>query len=222
MPNLTAVRFAVVKQGTPRCILSIAEMKGGDLILNLRANHLSHATGIPFGAGIDDRGDPIKEYRYTIHMSPDSKVGINTIKLHHDLENGTTLTAIQYTAAIKQTNSFAPIYARYCSALHDHRYDIKKINGRYESLGDLNNEFTLVFAVFVGPTDRLFSAVGSYFQYRQVKFKEFSVVMLWSFLTAPPHDHSRLMHATTTKGYSQSRGYSAKNALAYSIPSAQG
>src|SRR5438105_3260601 len=148
MPKPT-VRFAVVDEGKPRCVLSIAEMKDGTLILNLRAKQFAGDTAIPFSGGLpkEEWGTPIQEYRYTIHMSDDSKMGINTIKLHHDLEDGTSFTAVQYTSAVKQTRNFAPLYARHCTTLADEGYDIKKRNGRFESLGPITKHFTLILFV---------------------------------------------------------------------------
>jgi hypothetical protein len=130
--------------------------------------------------------------------------------LHQDLSNGASLTPtpVQYTTAVKQTDNFAPLYARQCSAMEDPRYDIRKKNGRFEGLGDIAKEFTLVFAVFLGPLNKSFTASGSDFQSVQLKFREFSLVMLWSFLTSSPHDSSQMMHAVTASGYHQSQGYS--------------
>jgi hypothetical protein len=119
MASKSSARFAVIKDKKPRCILSIAEMKDGTLIIHLRASHLTSDVAVPFGIGIENRGEPIKEYRYTVHMSAESKLGINTIKLHQDLVNGSSLTAVQYTSAIKQSNNFAALYARQCSAMDD-------------------------------------------------------------------------------------------------------
>jgi hypothetical protein len=186
-------------------------MKDGTLILHLRASQLASDVAAPF-EGTQDRGEPIKEHRYTVHTSPESKLSVNTFKLHKDLASGSSTTAIQYTSAIKKTNSFAPLYARQCSALDDSTYDIKG-NGKFVSLGQIIDSFTLVFAVFIGPSKKRFRIVGSNYQFSQIAFREFSVLMLWSFLTAPAHGSSKLVHF----GYpndGHSPGYSDEECIA--------
>jgi hypothetical protein len=162
-------------------------MRDGTLILHLRASQLASEIAVPFGVDSTiNRGEPISQYRYTVHTSRDSTQGINTINLHQDLMNGQSLDPqpIQFTTAIKRTKNFAFLYGRQCSALLDPRYDLSKSSDKFISLGPLTKEFTLVFGVFLGPADTPFFADGRDFQSLQVCFKEFSVVLLWSFL---PH-----------------------------------
>jgi hypothetical protein len=221
MANTKTCRFAVIKENKPRCVLSIVEMKSGDLIVDIRGKQLASTTPSPFGTGIEGRGSPIVEYRYTIHTSPDSKTRINTIKLHSVaedvrlLDENVSFRPIQYTAAIKQTNSFAALYARLCSSLEDPGYDIKKQNAKYESLGYTGELFTLVFCVFVAPRGRLLSATTDDFNFYSVDFKEFSITILWSFLTVPAHHHSRLVHALTPSEASRSPSLNDEECVQY-------
>jgi hypothetical protein len=221
MAKLKAYRFAVVRDDKPRCLLSVTEMKNGDLIVDLRGKQLASDTPSPFGIGAAGRGSPVHEYRYTIHNSPDSITGINTIKLHKVVEDGRPMEEdfffrpIQYTAAIKQKNSFALLYARLCSDLNDPSYDIKKQNAKYESLGSMDALFTLVFCVFVGPRDRTLSKRGDDFNFCSVDFREFSITILWSFLTVPAHHHSRWMHALTPSDVSRSPSLNDEECVTY-------
>jgi hypothetical protein len=202
------IRAAVHCGGKPRCILSVKERTNGDLLLDIKGRQLAHPTGLPFVRPDQWRGDPIREYRYSVHMSPASTTGINTIKLHHILRNGKAITGVQYTAAIKQTNNFSPIYARQCSALSDAYYDIKT-----DELFDLvdkfdSDAFVLVFGVFIASSGRTFlSHLSADIALQQITLKEFSILLMRSFLTVPSHDASSFEHCVTKPGEGQTRGH---------------
>jgi hypothetical protein len=210
MTATASTRLAVLKNGRPRCVLSIAEKRSGDLILNLRSSQLSSIKAVPFGVDIpmSERGEPIRDYRYSVHMSSKSSSGVNTIKLHHLLTNGKYRTAIQYTSAIKRSDHFTLLYAKRCSRMDGPGYDLKKTKDAYCDLGTIGDEFTLCFSVFVGSSSRPFYVpYGPDFQCRQLIFKEFSLVVMYSFLSLPPHDNFGLSHAVTPTGGDPSPGY---------------
>jgi len=209
MTSSSAARFVISSQGKLRSILSVAEKSNGELILNLRANQRIRATETLINSQSNDpkHGLGIKEYRYTAHISPNSD--INTIKLTRINEDGELFTEVQYTLAIKGTNSFAPLYARRCSSLEDKGYDIKNpVKGKNISLGKLVPGFTLVFTVFIGPSNRNFEFTPmNDFRVLQQRFKEFNIVIMFSFLNIPSHESGALLHAVTKKSNNASRGH---------------
>jgi len=213
MAHRTAARFAVTKQGNPRCVLSVSERPNGDLILNLRGKQLSHFEPIPFKTEDPNqfRGTPVRELRYSIHTSPNSVFGTNTLKLTRVLENGEEpASLVLYTTAIKDGSGFVPLYGRYCSAMNDKGYDIDKMNARFEFLGEISVNFTLVFAVFIGPPNRKFN-IGpesfDTFQMRQLIFREFSLVFMWSFLSVTEQNSSWFLHLGTPAGGTPMPGF---------------
>lgn len=209
MPPSMPTRIVINSEGTLRCIGSIRERAHGDLLIDLRSNQLLRATGMLIGATSLDQthGVGIREFRYSVHMSRDSRLGINTIKLTNVLENGEERTAVQMTSAIKQSNSFAGIYVRRCSNLLDDSYNLQRCDEPQIKLGEVNPLFTLIFAVFVGPRDREFVLPPlSDGRFQQVKFREFSIVIMWTFMGAPSHESAMFGHVVTPPGNNPSRG----------------
>ena len=215
MSSRNNIRIAVVCGDKPRCILSVKERRNGDLLLDIKGRQLAHPIGLPFVRPDQWRGDPIREYRYSVHMSPASMTGINTIKLHHILRNGKAITAVQYTAAIKQTNNFSPIYVRQCSALSDAYYDIKA-GERFDIVDKFDSDaFVLVFGAFIASAGRTFlSHPSPDIALRQITFREFSLLLMWSFLTVPSHDASSFEHFVTKPCEAQTHGHDENACIA--------
>lgn len=183
-------------EGKPRCLLSVSEMPSGDLILNLYLKELDGSIPAPFSNVIPEggRGEPILEYRYTIHTSPNSTDNANTIKLHRILESGPTEPVYSRTSAIRSGSMFEPLYVRMCSALEGPGYDLKSGRGAIENLGLIKAPFTLVFAVLVGPPHKKFRCPVSGGKHRRLQFRNFCLHILWSYLTLPPTNHGRIYH----------------------------
>jgi hypothetical protein len=199
MPS-APVRFIAFIDAKPRCVLSARELKSGDLLLDLRAKQVAREPGVVMESRSADpnHGQDIIESRYSVHMSPKSTVA-NVIKLTHTLGNDTEITAVNYSSGIKHTNNFTPIYSRRCSDLRHASYDVDEVTKQDVVLGNWTlNAFTLVFAVFVGPSNRKFACPPhDDFQFQQVNFTEFSLVLLWSFLSIAGHVSQFFTHLGT-------------------------
>jgi|SRR5579859_570433 len=190
-----SVRFAVIKNGRPRCVLTVAENSRGDLTLGLRANPIGRPSDDPKGRVA------VLDYRYSVHVSPESKLGVNTIMLTRVLANGDTLRGVHYAVGIKSGDGFAPIYGNRCDNLDGAWHDIKKAIRNLVSLGEIEDLLSLVFMVSVGPRDRAFNLIaGHNYDFKQVKFREFSIVILWSFLSIYAHPSGSMTHILTEGG----------------------
>lgn len=198
MSKTKVVNFAVVIDGTPRCVLSVIEKSSGDLILSLRSSGLVREHGTPIQATATNplsmHGAGIFEHRISVHRSEKSVLKISTIKLTSILESGEELTLVHYTSAVKK-NMFALLYARRCSTLDDKEHDVSN-TAQFISLGNGHRMATLVFAVFVGPSDKRFaySTANCDFAFIQEKFSTFSIVIVYSFLAFPAHESGSLFH----------------------------
>ena len=185
------LRFITMDDKTPKCFLSVRERPSGDLIIDARSKQFFRESGLPISAtGTDPRhGVPIKQNRYSVHMSPESQMGVNTIKLTHVLANGETTTAVQYTAAIKRDRAFAFVFANRCGDLKEPCYDMKNYDGSSIMIPPWQSRFSLLYAVFVGPTDLPFRAPEpADICMAQFKLREFSVVLLYTWLNVPADD----------------------------------
>ncbi len=185
------LRFVTIDDKTPKCFLSVRERPSGDLIIDARSRQFFRESGLPIGAAATDprHGIPVKENRYSVHMSPESQTGVNTIKLTHVLANGETKTAVQYTAAIKRDRAFAFVFANRCGDLKDPCYNMKKYDGSSIMIPPWQSRFSLLYAVFVGPTDLPFCAPESDDMcMAHFRLQEFSVVLLYTWLNVPADD----------------------------------
>ena len=108
----SSVRFAIIKKGLPRCILTVAENSRGDLTLGLRASPMARAKNTLMWHPSDDpiHRVAVVDYRYSIHVSPESKIGVTTVMLTRVLANGNTLRGVQYTVGIKSGGGFVTVH----------------------------------------------------------------------------------------------------------------
>jgi len=65
-----------------------------------------------------------------------------------------------------------------------------------------NGLFTLCFMAFLGPASKKFNAPFQFgFSVQQIQCGEFSIAIIWSWLSLPPHGHSRFSFVSTNRPY---------------------
>ncbi len=174
MARKQSVRFVVRKAGRQRCILSVAEMREGDLIIDIRGRQFDADRGFhPFPSDGQDLGTPIVENRYTVHPTPKS-AEINKINYHYTTADGNTFVNSLFTKAIKQDNLFHIMFSRYCSTLSGDYYDVGIKKRDIIDLGVFDQTFTLFYTLVIGPPNKKFPDHGVDFSVRQVQFELFS------------------------------------------------
>jgi hypothetical protein len=150
----------------------------------------------------DNRNDPvagklIDEQRYSLHTSPNSIHGVNTF--HHTYRVGEYLRhGYSFTKSIKSRTGFVPLFSRRCPNLAKQHYisGLKKNSieirlGKYDP-----TMFMLLYSVFVGPPKREFLLFCSHEVLAlQYQFSQFSLVVLWSFISLPSSDNGWQLHA---------------------------
>ncbi|WP_315773363.1 MULTISPECIES: hypothetical protein [unclassified Bradyrhizobium] len=150
----------------------------------------------------DNKNDPlagklIDEQRYSLHTSPNSTHGLNTF--HHTYRVGEHLRhGYSFTKAIKSKTGFVPLFSRRCPNLAQQHYipGFKKSTievglGKYDP-----TRFMLLYSVFVGPPTREFLLFCSHKVCAvQYQFAQFSLVVLWSFLSLPSSENGWKLHA---------------------------
>jgi hypothetical protein len=174
------------QRGEERAILTISERPKGDLNLITRLYSIyDHPTKkLP-------KPNPsmkVKENRFTIHPSKKSIMGVHTINHNYEFMDGSKGPIKTFTRALKKYNNFIPVFFRRCSDLIDESSEITDGTGYSINLGSYDPDyFTLMFQVFVGPKDRDFEPPmrDESANVKIHKFKEFTVVIMWSFLNIP-------------------------------------
>src|ERR1700733_15012515 len=124
-----SIRLVVNETGpegaTARALLSIVPSSKGDVYLSLRCND-----GLVEGISPDAHLDPnnlMREHRFSMHPSADSAVGISTITRTTKMANPQGDTKeFQWTRAIKNRDTFAPLFVRLCVDLStNNNYKLK-------------------------------------------------------------------------------------------------
>lgn len=179
------LRLTIETEAGPRLLLSIAERKQGDLVLDFKPS--------PYGREIGSRRltGQIASQKFSVHCTPNAADG-NTITHTTVFRDGTSTKHHHFSRAIKQTNSFAPIFVRRFYNLASG--DTLTHNSKAEvfCLGEMQaSHFTLMLGVFVGARDRPFEAPDDdRISVYQKPFGMFRVVVLWSFFPLPSDETS--------------------------------
>jgi hypothetical protein len=179
------VSFCIRADDDNRELFSIGESdKTGELKLffrrSLYSNFNNKGDGIP-------AGKLISEQRISIHTSPDSARGINTIKRTYRVGEHLN-TGYFYTRAIKEKRGFATLFSRSCPNLSKPHYVPTSLkNSQTVSLGAYNPViFVLTYSVFVGHPDLEFDwYLADDICYTQHRFAKFRIIVIWSFISLP-------------------------------------
>jgi hypothetical protein len=197
------VVFAIESDDKPRRLLSVNARSSGDLLVSLNASVRARAPGTPINEPSPElaHNRKIIEYRYSVHPSKNSPHGANVIKLTRTLDDGTQITGVINTCAIKADSGFEPIFVRRYTNLRDPYYDI---NGSPKAIvmDSYHTSFTLVLGLFVGPAGREFRwQKCDDFKFIERDFNTFRLILLWSFLGMPATDSGHFFHVATAAGH---------------------
>lgn len=187
MGNKSDCRFAVEYEGKALRLFSITQRSNNDLVIKPKQAEFYRE----FGQDFLDTNPVIINQKYSVHCSPNSPTNINAVKHILELSNQKTVETRHYTKAIKQNNSFAPLYIARSPDLSNPRYEIDRTKKDVTILGKYNpKKSVLYYMIAVGKHDNVpaFSNEDD-FNSRSVVFKEFSVTIVWSF-GCTPSDHT--------------------------------
>jgi len=177
MPKPTTIFSAKIK-GVERLVFSIQERTAGDLTIIVK-HSLFHPEE---EGGKSTEADRVIEERFSIHQSKKSN-RVNVIKYTKVLKDGRLLNTNNYTMALKGFNQLAGIFIRRGGDLSGDRYIVQHDKGNICSLGKYDPEhFQPIFYVLVGPPDRkLENPFPGNKNIHQVRFTNFSIVVIWQF-----------------------------------------
>ncbi len=139
--------------------------------------------GAPFEGATSTESDRVREERYSVHCSLDSKT-TNVIKYTRVLYGDKRKYSYQNTEAIKVYNQFAIIFMRRSGDLSDSRYLVNS-NGPVISLGSYDPAyFQIAYMVLVAAHDRKFVIPRLwYVKLVQIPFARFRLIVLWQFMS---------------------------------------
>lgn len=174
-------------------LFSIVERNDGDLVISLNS-----AENFRVGYKKNNVSQPqITHQKYSVHCSNQSQTNINVLKHQLKFDKGEEKVTQHFTKAIKQTNKFAPLFGARAPDL---------FNVRYEAVEDEKN---IVLANFNTKKATPFYLVSvcnkkapppTYFKdynFQYIKFSQFNLLILWSFINLPSHDTGFKLHFLT-------------------------
>lgn len=188
-------RCVIHVDGVPRVLFHVSQTAKGDLMISTTsASYTRH----------NDDGDatpnvPIREDRYSIHTSPNSKTG-NLIKQTLKDRDGKISHIRHFTEAMKTRDRLAPLYvARTVSLRHD-RYISNDSPRTIVDLGAYNpSELTLYYTVFVAREGHVFDSgvlVPHATSFEQ-DFSPFRLIVMSSFAAMPSDQIEMTMTVAT-------------------------
>ena len=184
------IRFTVDSKGAERNLFSILERSNGDLVLGF---------GFATSVGYSPENPKILHQKYSVHTSPKS-AEFSTITHTIWLDDGTKNVLHVLTDAIKAKTGFFPMFCRRCQILVDDRYLIpasdKATRIKLWSPTELDGQVTLVYGVFVGPSDTPFGPHPQ-LSVAEWAFTHFRIVVIYHYINLPAHPTGDTMHSLT-------------------------
>jgi hypothetical protein len=169
--------------------LTAIEKRDGTVILDLRSKGEERERG--FRAHLTDsikRGKKIIQSRISVHPSRNSATGISTIKFTKELANGEVVYVYHFTTTLTASTGFCPVVFGVCPRPDADALSFKRTNETIRILGDMDDWFTLYWAVFVSNRERTWSLASPdrQMQVRQDGIGDFNLVLFYSFLSVVP------------------------------------
>jgi hypothetical protein len=180
VPKPTA--FVIEAAGRPRKLFTVQERGSGDLTLILR----SRVGYAELGTKPGPENPTFVEHRYSIHVSPNSTQGINTIKRTARFSNDQKLRHFTFTKSLKTENSFVPLFFNRCLTLVSPTFAVAGNKDQLHSIGSYNPlANTLIFGVYVSKIGSIFNLGDGTGNNISKDFRNFSLQILWSFRRVP-------------------------------------
>ena len=189
---MSKARFTITTEDGPRTLFTVNERPNGDLVFDLKPPPF-----VQFPGGATPH--QIERQKYSVHRSLSTWEG-NAITQRTFYKDREPTDHYHFSRALKQHNRFAPMFVR--------RYpDLRQLTPLSASsaatvdLGDVQAEhFQLILGAYVGNPDRTFGELDYInMSAAQHSMTYFRVVVLWSFLTLPPHESGDIAHVFTQR-----------------------
>jgi hypothetical protein len=197
-------RFTIDVEGSPRTVLSIWENQNNfDLNIHITGGGATYSAESlsELVAGTEEENYIRSEKHITIHNSPKSKEN-NVIKRTIEYSGQSPETSVQVTGAIKTDNLYTPALFRVCGDLSRERFEAPiEHNDEVISLGTYTpSKDQLRFMVVVSDAEQAFEPDNEHPSNDMIiKFKKFSITLVWSYLNQPSHPHAIDFFLSTTK-----------------------
>lgn len=197
-------RFTINVDGKAKTVLSILENSNNfDLNIHITGGGATYSADSlkELVAGTEEENYIRSEKHITIHNSPKSKEN-NVIKRTIEYVDQEAETSVQLTGAIKTNNLYTPALFRVCGNLSRKRYDLpENCEDEIINLGSYTpNKDQLRFMVVVSDVNKPFQPdIEHPSNDIVVKFKQFSITVIWSYLNQPSHPHAIDFFLSTTR-----------------------
>lgn len=188
-------RITINVDGRDRTVLSIWEnSSNSDLNIHITSGGSSFKADTlkELVTGTDERNYTPSDMHISIHNSPRSNKN-NMIKRTVSYAGGKEETFSQITGAIKSDNLYTPALFRVCGDLSRDRYLLPDgCSDEIISLGNYSPDRNqLRFMVVVSEKDKLFKSDNEHPSNDMlIRFKNFNVTIIWSYLNKPSHPHA--------------------------------
>jgi hypothetical protein len=182
--------FTIDVAGVPRELFSARLKPNGDVYISLRAgahNAVSGGKMLTYSEWVALQPPGFSQIRFAVHPTRKSKLDFNAIKLKETVADGTELTAVQMTQALKRNGRFAPVVNRRSSDLRNpwyiadiHDYDIVRIGAFQPQF------YTMFYSIVLTSTSTDVSNVTFHSpNVRTVSFPGFQLLLIWWFCKSP-------------------------------------
>ncbi|WP_434035369.1 tetratricopeptide repeat protein [Formosa sp. 4Alg 33] len=175
-------------------ICSFKENNKGELIILPR--FAENYSEIQFGNPHSD--EKIIDQHYTIHHVREGKDDVNVINHTLILKNNFKRNTRIYTRAFTK-KMFCPLMTVRGQNFTNERYElIKNDNNKYIDIGEyLPNESTIYYMIIATSIDNKFEGNYNDLNFLNLRFENYSLVVLWSFGMIPSHFTSNYYHKLT-------------------------
>ncbi len=186
-------RFVIEANGTPRTVFSVSEQKRGDLNIHITSGGRAY-TGQTLNdlvAVSDESVFEECEKHFSVHTSPKS-LSVNVIKRTQAFLDRVE-DSCQVTTGIKQDNLFVPVLFRVSGDLSRARYSLPDpCPDTLVSLGQYEpNRDQLRFMAVCSRRETSFPKDEEHpSNLLEVKFSNFTLTVIWSYLNKPSHPHA--------------------------------
>lgn len=197
-------RFTIDVDGKAKTVLSILENPNNfDLNIHITGGGATYSADSlkELVIGTEEENYNRSEKHITVHNSPKSKEN-NLIKRTIEYTDKEEETSVQVTGAIKTNNLYTPALFRVCGDLTRERYDLpENCTDEIINLGAYTpNKDQLRFMVVVSDVDKPFEPdIEHPSNDTMIKFNQFSITVIWSYLNQPPHPHAIDFFLSTTR-----------------------
>lgn len=194
-----------------RCIVKCEEQINEDVTLAFREGDHHRADGTLIGVASDDKlhGHPLRQMtKISLHTS-DRSGEVSTFMLTRYLPDGNERTP-HITTAVRECGKYAFLICRRISSLDLPLYDLRK-QGRNVVLAKYDpKNFTCILAIFVGApgmgVDSAWTSNTARCRVKQIAFKRFSLIFVWSFIPWFSHQSSHTLYSESREDIGPTRG----------------